>query len=49
MVVYGRSASAIVPGSLDRSHCTSGALLSSDDFGVERRANGEAHPVMARA
>jgi hypothetical protein len=49
MAVYGTSVGAIVRQPRPQATGTSGALLSSDDYGVERRANGEASSVMARA
>jgi hypothetical protein len=48
VVVFGTNAGAIVPAVLDDMRLgTSGALLSSDEFRVERKANGEASSVMA--
>jgi hypothetical protein len=48
MIVLGTNAGAIVSAAHDRLRLgTSGALLSFDEFRVERRADGEASSVMA--
>ena len=42
----GHHPAAPLPALVGASECTRGALLSSDEFRVERRANGDASSVM---